>query len=70
MNSPGIRKDIRHREKVIRKRERILGLQALYATHENSPNPDHEYLRELRAKIRSADQNLTGMKEIDEMEDF
>lgn len=55
-------KDRKHAKTLLRKRERIAGLYALKETHEQAERLDRKYLRELTARIRSAEQNLAAMK--------
>jgi hypothetical protein len=51
-----------HREKRIRKIERIQGLKALLEMWEARDDADHAYILELRAKLRSAENQLSAMK--------
>jgi hypothetical protein len=43
-----------HRDKVTAKLDRIAGLKALIETWEARDDADHQYILELRAKLRSA----------------
>ena len=52
-----------HREKVIRKAERIAGLRALLEMWEELPDSvDRDYLPGLRARLRSAENQLAAMR--------
>jgi hypothetical protein len=53
-----------HREKRIKKYERIQGLRALLEMWENHPEADlhHEYILELRRRLRSAEHQFDAMK--------
>jgi hypothetical protein len=51
-----------HRQKVLRKLDKIQGLQALVDSWEAHPDPDYDYLRQLKAKLRSAQQQYAAMK--------
>ena len=51
-----------HREKVIRKAQKIEGLRALLEMWEERPDADHDYVLQLRAKLRSAENQLAAMK--------
>lgn len=51
-----------HRAKVIRKLQKIQGLQALLEAWEGHPNVDHAYLLELRRKLRSAQHQYDAMQ--------
>ncbi len=51
-----------HKEKVVKKYERIQGLEALLATHESSENPDHPYVLKLRARLRCAKNQFIAMR--------
>jgi hypothetical protein len=52
-----------HREKVKRKAEKIQGLRALLEMWEERPDQvEHEYLLALRARLRSAENQLDVMK--------
>ena len=50
-----------HREKLQRKVEKIDVLKALLEMHEANPDHDHEYILELRAKLRQAQNQLEAM---------
>ncbi len=50
-----------HRQKVIRKLEKIQGLEALLEMWEKQPDA-HEYILELRRKLRSAQNQYRAMK--------
>ncbi len=51
-----------HKEKVVKKRERIVGLRALLETHEKDPDADHAYILQLRAKLRCAQNQFVAMR--------
>jgi hypothetical protein len=51
-----------HRAKVVRKLQKIQGLQALLDAWEGHPNPDHAYILELRRKLRSAQHQYEAMQ--------
>ncbi len=51
-----------HNARVVKKVERIQGLEALLATHEADPDADHVYVLELRAKLRCAKNQLISMR--------
>ncbi len=51
-----------HKDKVVKKYERICGLEALLATHEADPDADHAYVLELRAKLRCARNQFVAMR--------
>ncbi len=51
----------KHKEKVTKKIERLRALKALHDTRETHPDCDHEYLLELRAKIRNTQNQLSAM---------
>ncbi len=51
-----------HREKVLAKAQKIQGLRALLEMWEENPNHDHDYILQLRAKLRSAENQLKAMK--------
>ncbi len=51
-----------HKEKVVRKYERIQGLKALLQTHEDDPDHDHSYVLQLRAKLRCAQNQFEAMR--------
>ena len=53
--------DKRHRDKVQRKYEKIETLKALVEMWESDPDA-HEYVVELRARLRTAVANLEAMK--------
>jgi hypothetical protein len=54
--------DRQHREKLARKYERIQGLRALLEMWEARPDEaGHEYILQLRAKLRSAENQLAAM---------
>lgn len=53
-----------HKQKVLRKLDKIAGLQDLLDTHENLPDPDHKYVLQLRAKLRCAQNQYNAMKPI------
>ena len=46
--------DRAHRETVIKKLQKIQGLQALLESWEAQPDVDHDYLRKLRRKLHCA----------------
>ena len=50
-----------HQEKLIRKMQKIEGLKALLQMWEENPDHDHAYILELRAKLRSAENQLAAM---------
>ena len=50
-----------HREKLQRKVEKIDTLRALLEMWEANPDHDHDYILELRAKLRSAESQLAAM---------
>lgn len=50
-----------HREKVIAKRQRIETLRALLTMWEERDEHDHEYILALRARLRSAQNQLDAM---------
>ena len=50
-----------HRDKLQRKYEKIETLRALLEMWEANPDHDHEYILELRAKLRSAENQLASM---------
>lgn len=57
--------DRAHREKRIRKMEKILGLRALLEMWEplaNDNETNHIYVLELRAKLRSTENQFNAMK--------
>jgi hypothetical protein len=49
------------REKIAAKLQKIEGLRALLQMWEENPNHDHEYILELRRKLRSAENQLAAM---------
>jgi hypothetical protein len=52
-----------HRAKVIAKAQKIQGLRALLEMWEERPDQvDHEYLLALRARLRSAENQLAAMR--------
>jgi hypothetical protein len=51
----------RHREKVERKYAKIQGLAALIETHEKMPEPDVDYIREAKLRLRNAMNQLKAM---------
>ncbi len=51
-----------HKEKVVKKYERIQGLEALLATHEADENADHDYILSLRARLRCAKNQFIAMR--------
>ena len=51
-----------HQQRLIKKRQRIQGLLDLLNTWEAHHQPDHPYIRELRAKVRSAENQLEAMQ--------
>ncbi len=51
-----------HKEKVVKKYERIQGLKALLATHEADENADHDYILSLRARLRCAKNQFIAMR--------
>jgi hypothetical protein len=55
--------ELAHRQRVLRKLEKIQGLQALLDSWEGHPDPDYDYLREVRAKLRSAQKQYEAMKQ-------
>lgn len=50
-----------HREKLLAKVQKIQGLRALLEMHEANPDHDHDYVLGLRARIRSAENQLASM---------
>ena len=50
-----------HRDKLQRKVEKIEGLKALLEMWEGHEDEDHEYILELRARLRSAENQLAAM---------
>lgn len=50
-----------HREKRIRKYEKILMYRALLEMWEMRDDTDHDYVLELRAKLRSAENQFNAM---------
>ena len=56
--------DRTHREKVLRKAQKIQGLRALLEMWEERQHSDavHEYVLELRRKLRSAENQFAAMK--------
>lgn len=50
-----------HREKLQRKVQKIEGLRALLEMWEARDDADHAYILELRAKLRSAENQLVAM---------
>ncbi len=52
----------RHKEKLLRKAERIGVLRALEEMHAADPDCDHEYLVGLRSRLRTAVANFESMK--------
>ena len=52
----------KHEAAVARKKEKIGILSALVKEWEEHEEPDFEYLRELKARLRSAEQNLVAMR--------
>ena len=50
-----------HKEKLMRKVQKIETLRALVEMHEAAESPDFEYLRELKARMRSAENQLRCM---------
>jgi hypothetical protein len=51
-----------HRKKVTAKLQRIQTLQALLQEWESHTNPDHTYILELKAKLRSAQHQYEAMQ--------
>jgi hypothetical protein len=51
----------RHRQLVERKYSRIQGLAALLETWETRPEPDTDYIRELKVRLHSAKSQLQAM---------
>jgi capsule polysaccharide export protein KpsE/RkpR len=56
-----LRRERIHKEKVIAKLEKLRMLKANLDTWESMPNPDYDYLRELRARIRSVETQYNAM---------
>jgi hypothetical protein len=54
--------DRAHRETVIKKLQKIQGLQALLDSWAAQPNVDHDYLQELRRKLHCARTQYQAMK--------
>lgn len=52
----------KHEAAVERKRHKVEFLRALIAEHTEVENPDFDYLRKLKYKLRSCEQNLGAMK--------
>ena len=51
-----------HKERAIKKVQRIQGLKDLLDTHESKPDTyDHEYVLKLRARLRAAQNQLEAM---------
>ncbi len=53
--------DKEHKVRRIAKLQRIQGLRDLLETHEANPDNDHEYVLELRARLRAAENQLLAM---------
>ncbi len=53
--------DQEHKARRIAKLQRIQGLRDLLETHEANPDNDHEYVLELRARLRAAQNQLDAM---------
>ena len=53
--------DRTHREKMARKYQKIQTLRALLEMWEERPDADHAYILQLRAKLRSAENQLAAM---------
>jgi hypothetical protein len=51
-----------HREKVVRKTQKIQTLRALLEMHEADPDHDHDYVIGLRARLRSVENQFAAMK--------
>ncbi len=52
----------KHKERAIKKVQRIQGLKDLLDTHEADPDTyDHEYVLSLRARLRAAQNQLESM---------
>ena len=51
-----------HQAKRIAKLEKIQTLKALVEMHESSDDPDTDYLRELKARLRSVETQYAAMR--------
>jgi hypothetical protein len=51
----------RHKAKVAAKYAKVEGLEALVQTYEAMTEPDTDYIRQLKAKLRTARCNLQAM---------
>jgi hypothetical protein len=54
--------ELAHRKKVTAKLQKIQTLQALLQEWESHPNPDHAYILQLRAKLRSLEHQYNAMR--------
>ncbi len=52
----------RHRDKRIKKQERVDTLTAILDMHEKDPDADHDYVLGLRARLRNARNQLAAMR--------
>jgi hypothetical protein len=52
----------RHQAKLLAKLQKIQTLQALLEVWESHPNPDHAYIIQLRAKLRSVVNQYEAMR--------
>jgi hypothetical protein len=55
-------RDNEHRERVARKCDRIVGLEALIATWEQYPNGNHDYIVELKDRLHRVKSQLKNMR--------
>jgi hypothetical protein len=51
----------RHRDRVAAKYAKVQGLTALLQTYEAMPEPDVDYIRELKVRLRSVENQLRAM---------
>ena len=51
-----------HREKLLKKAQKVCGLQDLLEEWETVPDADYDYVLGLRARLRSAQNQLTAMR--------
>ncbi len=52
----------RHRDKRQKKQERVQGLKSLLLMWESKDDADYDYILELRARLRNAQNQLAAMK--------
>jgi hypothetical protein len=58
----GVRKEALHKEKLLRKVQRIQGLEAILQMQEESEDRDVDYIKELRGRILKTKNELKNMR--------